>query len=113
MNWLKLITRSGRQSIARGLLKQYLTPQKVAEYAADGVNKLLAKVNDKDRLDRIAGIVSRTADLAGDVSDAVRDGHIDADEAAKICSRTSALVGDAITSESVDALIEKAVQHVP
>ena len=113
MNWLKAITKSGRQSLARELLKEYLTPQKIAEWAARGANNLLAKIDDKEKLNRVACSVNAAADLAADLAAAVRDGHVDADEAASIAARAAALAKDAVRQDTIDALIEKAVALVP
>ena len=113
MNWLKAITKNGRQALARELLKKYLTPEHVSAWVADGANKLLASVNDKEKLNRIACKVNCAADLASDLAATVRDGHVDADEAAQICSRASALAGEFCSPEALETLIGKAVALVP
>ena len=113
MNWLKLITRSGRQSVARELMKEYLSPEKVADYTAEGVNRLLEKVNDKTRLGSVATNVNNVANLAAKVADAVRDGHVDAREMSAIVESAHAITEFVLTKERIDALVEKAVSYVP
>jgi len=113
MNWLKAITKSGRQNLARELLKEHLTPKKIAEWAARGTNSLLAKIDDKEKLNRVACSVNAAADLAADLAAAVRDGHVDAEESASIAARAATLAGDLAKKDALDALIEKAVSYVP
>ena len=113
MNILKLITKSGRQSLARDLLKDYLTPQTVAEYAAKGVNSLLGRIKDKEKLGTVAVNVEQGAALLALVSKAISDGEVTGDEAAEITGRVQSLCGSVVTVEQVDALVEKVVALVP
>ena len=113
MNWLKLITRGGRQSLARELMKEYLTTDRLAECAVKGVNSLLVKVNNKEVLESVASNVNNVANLTAKVADAVRDGEVTADEAATICATAQTVAHFVLTEERIDALIEKAVQYVP
>ena len=113
MNWFKCITKSGRQSLARELLEEYLTPETVAEYAAKGVNSLLGRIKDKDRLGAVAVNVEQGAALLALVSKAIADGEVTGDEAAEISGRVQTLCGSVVTAEKVDALVSKAVSYVP
>ena len=113
MNWLKVITKSGRQALARELLQEYVTPQKVAEYAASGVNSLLSKVNDKTILARTAVAVNNAATFTANLAEAVRDGTVTPDEAAALAASAQATVETFVTKEAVAALIDKAIALVP
>ena len=117
MKWLKMIpkmlTKKSRQNVARELLAEYLTPENISAWCADGANKLLANVNDKTKLNRIACKVNCVADLTADIAAAVRDGYISREETAQICARTQALAGELCTPEAIETIVEKAVALVP
>ena len=113
MNWLKIITRGGRQDLAKELLKEYLTPEAVTKWAADGVNSLLKRISDKDRLETIGANVAKASTLVGALGDAVKDSKVTPEEAANISAHVTDLVGSAITLEQIDALIARIVKFVP
>ena len=113
MNIFKLITKSGRQSVARELLKECLTPEVVADYAAKGVNNLLGRIQDKEKLGTVAVNVAQGSEILTLVSNAIKDGKVTRDEAAEIVGRTRTLLGTAVTDDQINALIDKAVSYVP
>ena len=113
MNIFKLITKNGRQSVARELLKEYLTPEVVANYAAKGVNNLLGRIQDKEKLGTVAVNVAQGSEILTLVSNAIKDGEVTGDEAAEIVGRTRTLLGTAVTDDHINALIDKAVSYVP
>lgn len=112
MNILKLFTQSGRRDIVRGLLKEYITPENAARYGVQGVNSLLGKINDKERLGAVALNLEQGADLVSSVSAAVKDGEVTAVEATGIIEKTTSLLGAVITQDKIDALIERIVEWV-
>lgn len=112
MNLLKLITRSGRRDIVRGLLKEYVTPANAATCGACGINALLGRINDKVKLGAVALNLEQGAILIAEISAAIKDGEVSAGEAEVITEKTTALLGVAITQERVDALIERIVEKV-
>lgn len=112
MNILKLFTQSGRRDIVRGLLKEYVTPANAAMCGVHGVNALLGRINDKEKLGAVALNLEQGANLVAGISAAIKDGEVSADEAAAITEKTTALLGAAITQETVDALIERIVEKV-
>ena len=109
----KLITQNGRREFVRELLKEYITPDSAAKYGAQGVNALLGKINDKEKLGAVALNLEQGASLVADISAAIKDGEVTADEAANITAKTTNLLGTCITQEKVDALIETVVAKVP
>lgn len=113
MNWLKLITKNGRQDIVRNMLRESITTDVVAKYAAQGVNSLLGRINDKEKLGAVALNLEQGASLVADISAAIKDGEVSADEAATISARTANLLGSVVTQDKVDALIEHVAQMVP
>ena len=113
MNWLKLITKNGRQDIVRNMLRESITTDVVAKYAAQGVNSLLGRINDKEKLGAVALNLEQGASLVADISAAIKDGEVSADEAAAISARTANLLGSVVTQDKVDALIEHVAQMVP
>lgn len=113
MNWLKIITKSGRQSLARELLTENLTADTITKWAATGTNTLLEKIQDKGKLETIAANVARASTLVAALSDAVKDGEVSADEAATIRSCIYDLVGSAITQEQIASLIDRIVKKIP
>jgi len=112
MNILKLFTQSGRRDIVRGLLKEYITPENAARYGVQGVNSLLGKINDKEKLGAVALNLEQGADLVSSVSAAIKDGEVTAVEAAGIVEKTNTLLGATVTQEKLDALIECLVEKV-
>ena len=113
MNWLKLITKKGRQETVRGILTENVTPEAAARYGAQAVNALLGRINDKERLGAVALNLEQGAGLIADISGAIKDGGVSADEAARISERTQTLLGSTVDQAKVDALIEKIVAEVP
>lgn len=112
MNLLKLITRNGRRDIVRGLLKEYVTPANAAMCGVHGVNALLGRINDKEKLGAVALNLEQGANLVSSVSAAIKDGEVTAVEAAGIVEKTNALLGATVTQEKLDALIECLVEKV-
>lgn len=113
MNWLKLLTKSGRQGVVRDLLKEYITPEAAARYGAQGVNGLLGKINDKERLGAVALNLEQGAALVTDLSAAIKDGEVSAEEAASITAKTQVLLGNTVDQAKVDAFIEYVASKVP
>ena len=113
MNWLKIITRGGRQSLARELLTENLTAETVTKWAANGANNLLEKIQNKQKLDTIAATTTLAAHLVAILSDAVRDGRISTEEAAEVRSSLYDLMGKALTQEQIAALIDRVVAKIP
>ena len=113
MNWLKLITKKGRQEVVRDILKETITTDVAAKYGAQGVNSLLGRVNDKEKLGAVALNLEQGASLVADISAAIKDGEVTADEAANITAKTSNLLGNVVTQDKVDSLIETLVAKVP
>ena len=113
MNWLKLITKKGRQDIVRGILHGTITTDAAAKYGAQGVNLLLGRINDKEKLGAVALNLEQGASLVADVSAAIKDGEVTPDEAERITAKTSNLLSNVVTQEKVDALIELVVAKVP
>lgn len=113
MNILKLITQNGRREFVRSQLKSYITPGAAAKYCAQGVNTLLGRVNDKEKLGAIALNLEQALSLVADISAAVKDGEVTPDEAAAITARTTNLLGSVVTQDKVDALVELVVAKVP
>jgi len=54
--FVKLLTKSGRQALVKEIATEYLTPEKIAELAADGVAKLLEKGAEKMSDERCAQV---------------------------------------------------------
>ena len=113
MNWLKLITKNGRRDVVRNMLRESITTDVVAKYAAQGVNSLLGRINDKEKLGAVALNLEQGASLVADISAAIKDGEVSADEAATISAWTANLLGSVVTQDKVDALIEHVAQMVP
>ena len=113
MNWLKIITRKGRQSLARELLEENLTADTITKWAANGTNSLLAKIQQKEKLETIAASVARASKLVATLSDAVKDGRISEAEAADVRTCVYDLVGSAVTPAQIDALIDRVVAKIP
>ena len=113
MNWLKIITRSGRQSLAKELLEEYLTPDTITKWAADGTNRLLERIENKERLETISANVAKASSLVATLGEAAKDGKVTTEEAADIRYHVTDLVGAAITPAQIDALINRVVKYVP
>jgi len=113
MNWLKIITHGGRQSLAKELLEENLTPDTVTNWAMNGMNDLLARIQNKDRLETVGANVARVSSLVSTLSDAIKDGKITGEEAAKVRACVTDLIWAAITPEQIDALINRVVKYVP
>jgi len=113
MNYMKLLTKKGRQSVVRDLLKEYVTPETAARYCVQGVNSLLGRVNDKEKLGTVALNLEQGASIVADISAAIKDGEVTAEEAANITAKTQTLLGNVVDQGRVDALIESIVANVP
>ena len=113
MNILKLITQNGRREYVRSLLKEYITPDTAAKYGTQGVNSLLGRINDKEKLGTVALNLEQGASLVADISAAIKDGEVTAEEAANITAKTQTLLGNTIDQAKVDSLIECIVAKVP
>jgi len=119
MSWFNIlrklpsaITRSGRQSLARDLLKQYMTPETLTELSVKGVNSLLEYINKNPKLDTIAGNVELASETVGKIAAAVRDGRVSTKEAEGIVASAKALSGEFLTAEQLDRIVEMVVAHV-
>lgn len=112
MNILKLLTRNGRRDIVRGMLKEYVTTANAASCGVHAVNALLGRINDKEKLGAVALNLEQGAGLAADISAAIKDGVVTADEAAVITEKTTSLLGAVITQDKIDALVERIVEKV-
>ena len=116
MNWIKALTRSGRQELFRSAAKSALTPQVAADWTAGALNATLMKTIqgvDEDKLKRIVGYCEDGANLFVAVAHAVEDKVITAEEATDLYTRISRLSNKAITQENVDALIETIAAKIP
>lgn len=116
MNWLKVLTKTGRQSLVREAARAYLTREKVAELASDGVSRLLAQACEgipEARMQKVCGYCRDGATLFAAVADAVADKVVTTDEAAEICAQVARLTGEVVTQERVDAVVENIVARVP
>ena len=117
MNWLKMlakcITRAGRQGVVRDLLKENITPEVAARYGAQGVNSLLGRINDKEKLSAVALNLEQGAALVADISAAIKDGEVTAEAAASITAKTQVLLGNVVDQAKVAAFIEYVASKVP
>ena len=113
MNWLKIITRGGRQSLARELLTENLTAETVTKWVANGANSLLERIQNKQKLDTIAATTARASTLVTTLSNAVKDGRISTEEAAEVRACIYDLIGTALTQEQLAALIDRVVAKIP
>lgn len=116
MNWLKVLTKSGRQSLVRDAVKDYLTVHKVSELASEGVSALIARTCagiPDERMQRICGNCRDGAALFAAIADAVADKVVTPEEAAEICMQTARLTGEIITQDRIDAILESIVARVP
>lgn len=109
----KMFTRSGRQEIVREILKDNITPETASRYGAQGVNALLGKINDKEKLGTVALNLEQGASLVADISAAIKDGEVTPAEAENIAAKTQTLLGNVVDQSKVDALIECIVSKVP
>lgn len=109
---LKLLTKSGRKAFVRDLLAKYLTVDMISTYVVNVVNELLAKVQNKERLEVVAGNIKNAADLLAKISGAIEDGTVTSGESALIVSSTNTLIGNVVTAEKVDAVINRVVENV-
>ena len=113
MNLLKLITKSGRQSLAADILKTYLTTDTITKWATDGTNRLLSHIQNKERLETIAINTKRAASLVGSISAAIEDGEVSNEEAAEIQTQVSTIVSSSISQEQINSLIANISSIVP
>ena len=113
MNWLKIVTRKGRQAIAREILRENLTPEAAASCGARLVNNLLGRIRDKERLGAVAVNLEKAGNLVAACSRAVQDGEVSVEEATVVTVGTTDLLSTTVTQERVDALIEYAVAKIP
>jgi len=116
MNWFKLITKNGRRDLVRQAAKEYLSVGKIAELTSQGVNALLEKTCagiDADKMAKVCGYCKDGASLFAEVSDAVADKQLTAQEVTDICAKVEALTGKIVTQERIDEIIEKIVEKVP
>lgn len=113
MNWLKVITKSGRRSLARELLKEALTPKSITDYSVRAANGILGKVNDKEKLGKVASNVETGSMLLAKVGKAIKDGKVTPEEASEVAACTAELVDGVFTPEMLDAFIDKVVSYVP
>jgi len=113
MNWLKLITQKGRRAAVREILRESITTETAARYGAQGVNALLGRINDKEKLGAVALNLEQGAALVANASAAIKDGEVTPEEAAAITGATSNLLGNVVTQDKVDGLIEFIVAKVP
>lgn len=113
MNWLKLITQKGRRAAVREILRESITTETAAKYGAQGVNSLLGRINDKEKLGAVALNLEQGAALVANVSAAIKDGEVTPEEAEEITAKTSNLLCNVVTQEKVDAFIETVVAKVP
>lgn len=112
-NWLKIITKSGRQSLARELLKEALTQQAITDYSVRAANSVLGKVNDKEKLGKVAANVETGSTLLAKISRAIKDGQVTPAEASEVAACTSDLVDGVFTPEMLDSFIDRVVRYVP
>lgn len=121
MNIFKLFTRSGRQDIVREMVKPYVTVDAIANYATDGVAKVLAAGAEKLTDERCAQIAegcrlggNALIYLTGAVSPDGDGGKIVTDaEKVEIRTCLAGAVRSLVTQEGLDEILEKVIEKVP
>lgn len=121
MNWLKVLTKSGRQSLVREAVAEYLTPEQVAKYAATGIAKALEAGSDKIGAERAAKIAKGCeygGKFCAELGAAVNpegDGGMKVTEAEtkRISELLYGSVEALVTTDSCKALVETIVAKVP
>ena len=81
--------------------------------AKDGSGKITDDTRVQAALPSIKYVLEQGASLVADVSAAIKDGEVTADEATRISQKTQTLLAGTVTQEKVDALIEHIVAKVP
>ena len=118
---LKLMTKSGRQSLVRDTAKEYLTSDRIAELAADGVSVTLEAGADKmddARCAKIAYGCNKGADALKHLVQAIDP---NGEEGKKVSEAEKAAIQDdiriavesLITEEAINDAIDKVVALIP
>ena len=118
---LKLMTKSGRQSLVRDTAKEYLTSDRIAKLAADGVSVTLEAGADKmddARCAKIAYGCNKGADALKHLVQAIDP---NGEEGKKVSEAEKAAIQDdiciavesLITEEAINDAIDKVVTLIP
>ena len=81
--------------------------------AKDGSGKITDDTRVQAALPSIKYVLEQGASLVAEISAAIKDGEVTADEAANITAKTQTLFGNTIDQAKVDGLIEYIVAKVP
>ena len=104
-----------KKSVARSILKKYVTRENIAKYSAELINNLilsrLSRFDDAD-VSRVAQRCAQVAILAAEIADAVKDKTITTDEIFVIASKVEALTGSFLSESDIDGLIEKILAKI-
>lgn len=121
MNILKLLTKNGRQSIVREIVKPYVSVDSIANYAAEGVAKALEigaeKISD-ERCAQIAigcnmggnALIHLTAAVAPDGEGGK---SVTGEEKALIKSDLDGAIRALVTQNFIDDIVEKVLAKIP
>ena len=118
---LKLMTKSGRQSLVRDTAKEYLTSDRIAKLAADGVSVTLEAGADKmddARCAKIAYGCNKGADALKHLVQAIDP---NGEEGKKVSEAEKAAIQDdiriavesLITEDAINDAIDKVVTLIP
>lgn len=121
LGWLKLLTRSGRQEAVAEAAKEFLTPDRIAELATEGISKALSAGAEKLTEERVAQVSvgcekggNFCAHLGAAINPEGEEGvAVTANERAVIESDVRSAITALVTKDAIDAAIDKAVQYVP
>lgn len=121
MNFLKLLTKSGRREVVRGILEEELTLERVAALAATGTSKLLEAGAGKLGEARVKAVTDgciRGASALQHVSEAVSpdgDGGMAVTPAERVAIQEDIAfaVASLLTQEATDALVDRLCEMVP
>lgn len=120
MNWLKVLYRSGRQDIFRELMKEFLTPDKIADIVTDAATHMIeagAGAITDERAAQIAVGCERGGTALIHITAAVNpngeDGKaVSAGEKALIGADIKSAVNSLVTQDMLDEAIEKTASYI-
>lgn len=121
MNWLKVITKSGRQELVREVVKEYVTPQMLSKLAADGVAKAIESgtlIAGEERVAKIACGCEYGGKFCAELGKAVNpegDGGmtITENEKVNIALYLNAAIVNLVPTAACDKLVDLVVSKVP
>lgn len=119
--FVKLLTRSGRQELVRGLMKEYLTPEVVGGIAASAVAKVLDKSTAKVSDERCAQIAlgcttgcNALTHLAAAIDPNGEDGKsVSVGEREVISNDIKAAIPLLVSKEGLESACELVIAKVP